>query len=123
MAAQRLLSERIALREMHKPGFFRPFSQEVTLYMIIGPEDFKRIINTSFEYACLEYEHFGLLKRGANFTEICQIRRADIIAQALAKVKEFEDREFYFNPPTREDMIEMIKEQYSQSTLSASMQN
>jgi len=47
-------SNKDAVRKMQKQGYEYSSKNERRLFMILGSQDFKKIINDSFEYAYLE---------------------------------------------------------------------
>lgn len=115
MVRGKSLSEKLAINELKEMGFSNLSQREIELYILIGVKDFKNILDTVFEYVCLECECIGKPKKGKEFIELYNHRRADLVEQSLDRIKKSGNEDLYFKPPTREEMMEMIDEQYGKS--------
>lgn len=103
-----------------RPDGFRVFRlpDEEYLFYRIGPEELTVLLNTSFEYSCLEAEFLGKTKRGEWFRNLCESNRSSIIIKTADYLDEADKKRgigkahYEFRPFSREEMMQLIREQY-----------
>lgn len=95
---------------------YRLMTQDERMIYENFPDVFDTLINTSFEYSCLEADYLGIERKGMPFVHLCEIGRKIIIEtalEALTQMSPDEENSLIFNPMSEEEMRVSIARKYS----------